>query len=365
MTNFARRVVNRLKMVLNVFARTSFSVSLASFELSQKVAKLAATPGRTIKDSAAPSSIAANARDLEGNKISYADNAQRRPAFPFIPIVFIHKSNSDYLKYSFGQARASNPNSSIFLLGDASNNKYDCVEHRSIVDYFEGASRFATLYKHFSTHGDEFELVCFQRWFILRDFLSANRIDKCLYLDSDTLLYANVTEDHTRFENFDFTLCWRTIGCVFFLNRLSGLDRFCKFLLDLYSGKEPYYYDRMIAHYATRLKHGLPGGVCDMTALELYNELNFGQVGEASQIIDGSVYDPNINMPHPGFEMENGIKKIMWKNDHPYGTFARTGEKIRFNSLHFNGHAKSLMGRYCTANLNDSQAPARNISVSR
>jgi len=86
-----------------------------------------------------------------------------------------------------------------------------------------------------------------------------------------------------------------------------------------------------------------------MTALELYNETNFGRVGEASQIIDGSVYDPNINMPHPGFEMENGIKKIIWKDRQPYGQIAETGEEIRFNSLHFNGRAKALMEQHCTA----------------
>jgi hypothetical protein len=85
-----------------------------------------------------------------------------------------------------------------------------------------------------------------------------------------------------------------------------------------------------------------------MTAFQLYSELNFGQVGEASHIIDGSVYDPNINRPNPGFEMENGIKKIIWKDGYPWGTYLRTGESIRFNSLHFNGRAKKLMSQFYT-----------------
>jgi hypothetical protein len=268
-----------------------------------------------------------------------------------LPIIFIHRSNSDHLKYSLAQAHASNPQSTIFLLGDPSNDVYDFVEHRSMTDYFHGAGEFQKIYKHYSTHGTDFELICFQRWFILREFLIANNLSQCLYLDSDIMLYTDVTKDQKKFEQFDFTLCWNSIGCVFFLNRLKGLDEFCQFLMDIYGSKNKFYYDRMVAHYAVRKKHHLTGGACDMTAFQFYSEGNFGQMGEVSHIIDGAVYDPNINMPHPGFEMENGIKKIIWKDGQPYGRHLRTGEQIRFNSLHFNGRAKNLMSQYYTGNI--------------
>src|SRR5262249_7614411 len=219
-----------------------------------------------------------------------------------LPIIFIHRSNSEHLKYSLAQAHQSNPNSTIILLGDSSNDVYDFVEHLPFVEYFQGAARFEKIYKHYSTHTVDFELICFQRWFILREFLMANNLAQCLYLDSDTMLYADVTKESKKFEQFDFTLCWNSIGCVFFLNRLKGLDEFCQFLMDIYGSKNKFYYDRMVAHYAVRKKHQLRGGACDMTAFQFYSEVNFGQMGEASHIIDGSVYDPNINMPHPGFE---------------------------------------------------------------
>jgi hypothetical protein len=163
------------------------------------------------------------------------------------------------------------------------------------------------------------------------------------------MLYANVTEDIQKFRRFDFTVCWNTIGCVFFVNEIEGLDRLCSFMTDIYTKREHFLYDRMVGHFAARRRHQLPGGACDMTVLQLYNELNFGSVGEASLIIDGSVYDPDINMPNPGFEMADGIKRITWEHGWPYGTHVRTGEKIRFNSLHFNGRSKSLMSKYCTA----------------
>src|SRR4029453_7426083 len=96
--------------------------------------------------------------------------------------------------------------------------------------------------------------------------------------------------------------------------------------------------------------NGPPGGACDITALQLYNELHFGEIGEVTQVIDGSVYDPAITVPVPGFEMENGIKKLTGKDGIPYGKHVRTGEQVRFNSLHCQGQTKHLMGQYYRQN---------------
>ena len=263
-----------------------------------------------------------------------------------LPIVFIHFSNSDYLQYSLNQAKESNPDSTIYLLGDYSNDCYDVVEHHLFSDYYQGANEFSKIYRHFSTLSRRFECFCFQRWFILRDFLVANKLDKCLYLDSDTLLYADVTLEQKKFEEFDFTLSQMTSGCTFFLNSVEALDAFCDFVINIYTKKDRYHYDKMVSHFAVRKKNNLPGGVCDMTAFGLYREGHFGEIGEVAQIIDGSVYDPAISIPTPGFEMINGIKKITWKNGKPYGKHLKTKKEIRFNSLQFHGGTTSLMGQY-------------------
>jgi hypothetical protein len=297
--------------------------------------------------SAISTALTAASRPTRGPKLS----DRSRKAIRGLPVVFIHRSNSEHLRYALAQAQASNTNSTIFLIGDRTNDRYDFVEHHHLDDYFGGAADLGKIYKHFSTHGIDFELICFQRWFILRDFLVAQGIDQCLYLDSDVMLYTDVTSDARKFEEFDFTLCWDSIGCVFFLNRLRGLEQFCQFVLDIYSKKATYYYDRMVSHFAVRAKHGLAGGACDMTAFQFFREINFGQVGEASRIIAGSIYDPNINLPNPGFAMENGVKKIVWRDAQPFGTYLRTGAEVRFNSLHFNGAAKRLMGQYYTGVL--------------
>ncbi len=290
----------------------------------------------------------------QGRRVS----ASRQPPFPrrrasnsSLPIVFIHQCDSDYLKYALAQAHKSNPESAIHLLGDASNAGHEFVEHHSMLDYFDGAAAFAKIYKHYSTHPIGFELINFQRWFILREFLIVNGLERCLYLDSDTMLYADVTEDSRKFKHFDFTVSHGMIGCTFFLNRLDALTEFCDFMGDIYAGKEKYAYDRFVAHFTARRMNGLSGGACDMTAFQLYNELHFGEIGEVTQVIDGSVYDPAITVSVPGFEMENGIKKLTWKDGIPYGTHVRTGEQVRFNSLHLQGQTKHLMGQYYRQNI--------------
>ena len=352
-------VGSRVESMVTNLAVLAFRISIAIFEsrfvetVSRMVHVLRAhVPDTKQNVNTHQVTIGRSSRlEVQESSSIQAPNGQMLSAISSLPIVFIHESNSDSLKYALAQARKSNPNSDIFLLGDTSNDQYDFVEHYYLADYFHDAAQFKKIYKHYSTHSVDFELICFQRWFILREFLTATNKQRCLYLDSDVMLYANVTEDYRKFERFDFTVCWNAIGCVFFLNRIDGLEAFCQFLMDIYNKKDRYHYDKMLSQFAVRRKNRLAGGACDMTALQLYGELNFGLVGEASHIIDGSVYDPNINMPHPGFQMENGIKKIVWKDGRPYGRFVRTGEEIRFNSLHFNGRAKKLMSQYCTADF--------------
>ena len=74
---------------------------------------------------------------------------------------------------------------------------------------------------------------------------------------------------------------------------------------------------------------------------------HFDRIGEVAKVIDGAVYDPNINLAAPGFEMSNGIKRVFWKNTDPYGIYLRTGEQVRFSSLHFQGgNAKRLISQF-------------------
>jgi hypothetical protein len=288
----------------------------------------------------------------QGQKAQASPNPSTSPTY--LPIIFIHSGDSDYLGYTLGQARYSNPLSRIYLLGDAHNDHYDVAEHHDYKAYFTDATTFAELYEHHTTNPYSYEIFNFQRWFILREFLLSNNLTRCLYLDSDVMLYGNVTEESKRFLQFDFTLLYGMCPATFFLNNVAALTQFCEFLLNVYAKAEGYYYDKLVSHFLIRQKNGLPGGACDMNVFEFYRQERFGEVGELAEILDGSTFDGSINCTAPGFEMKDGVKAITWKSDIPYGKATRTGTDVRFNSLHFQGGAKRLLSQYYVGNVKSS-----------
>jgi hypothetical protein len=263
--------------------------------------------------------------------------------FEALPIVVAHCSNSDYLQYTLAQAKSTNPHSTIYLLGDNDNTEYPFVEHRMISEYSRGADRFAEVYRHYTTIPVQYDLFWFTRWFVLRDFLSEAGINRCLYIDSDVLLYTNVTAAQTRFSQYDFTISHGMCGCVFFLNRRQALSDFCDFVMDVFSGKDAYHHDRMLGLYVAMRKNMRPGGICDMTLLQFFAQANFGRIGEVSEIIEGSLFDPNVNIEAPGMQMDGGMKHLWWHEGVPYGRHVRTKQEVQFHSLHFQGRAKQRM----------------------
>jgi hypothetical protein len=113
-----------------------------------------------------------------------------------IPVIFIHNGNQDYFKTVFQQA--CKLNTYVFILGAADRTP---MAHFHTGHYFELAGEFAKHYEHLSTNGYEIELMCFQRWFILQDFMVKHGMDRCFHLDSDTMLYANVDEEYPNTNN--------------------------------------------------------------------------------------------------------------------------------------------------------------------
>jgi hypothetical protein len=252
-----------------------------------------------------------------------------------LPIVFMHQGDSAYLQYTLGQARRSSPSSPIYLLGDERNAHYSGVSHHSYRSFFTRAEEFAQHYRHFSTNGLDYERFSFQRWFILYEFLRSQGHEQCLHLDSDVMLFADATSEQARFADYDFSIAQMT-GSVFFLNSLGALRELGDFMMDIYTRRDRYHYDRIVGHYVARRRNRLGGGACDMNALYFYREANYGRVGDVATVMDGSVYDLAISAPQ-GFIMKDGQKLLSWEAGRPYGTLERSGRRVRFNALHCQG----------------------------
>jgi hypothetical protein len=263
-----------------------------------------------------------------------------------IPIIFFHSGNSKYLKYSLKQARAFNPDSPVYLLGDKRNNRYPFVTHVLADKYETAVKAFSKIYKHRSSNGEGYELNCFLRWFYIEAFCRENNIEAFVYLDSDVLLFQNVTEMAPLFKNAAIANTCADMGMpafTYFKNR-NALSDFCNYLIKAYTEQsatqelEDFY-----EPFAST--PGLMGGVCDMTLFHFYFRDHPRDTLKIDLINNELAVDVSINNSD-GYEMENGIKKIYWQNNLPYCKRIGDGKLIRFATLHYQGEAKTLMAKH-------------------
>ncbi len=134
----------------------------------------------------------------------------------------------------------------------------------------------------------DYEIFCYIRWFILRNFMRMYGFSKVFYIDSDVLFFENAETEWAKFDQYDMTL----------------LEYF---------------------HYHSEFGGGP------------------GRVGEMMQIINDTTYDHNINVSDQDFEMQNGVKHIKIIDEQPYIYSKKLKKDIKFNALHFQGPSKNLM----------------------
>ena len=260
-----------------------------------------------------------------------------------IPVILIHKGYQDYLGCAINQALKNNQ---VRLIGDTTPPiSHKNFKFENLNDYCLECDEFRSIYEHLNTTPVEYEIFCYQRWFVLKNYMLSNNLDKIFYIDSDVLLFADMTTEWKKFNQYEMTLLHRTAAISSFIT-LKGVTDFCNFLMSTYKDKSSYNYKKIASHYKVRKECGLAGGVCDMTLLEFFHYCSDcgggpGKVGEMMQIINDSTYDHNINVPDQGFAFINGRKDFKLKEGIPYVYNERLGKEIKFNSLHFQGGAKS------------------------
>ncbi|EOR93973.1 hypothetical protein ADIARSV_2807 [Arcticibacter svalbardensis MN12-7] len=259
-----------------------------------------------------------------------------------IPLIFVHKGNSSYLKPVLAHNYAFNKVADIYLLGDEQNGKIPFVKHEMMEQYSATADKFAKIYEHMSSNPYQFELGCFQRWFIINEFVKQKGIEHFLYLDSDVMLFCNVKEVFNHFLPYDFTISQAHSPHITLFNSAS-LDRFCNYITELYS--KPEYIARFKLSYQEFKDANRLGGICDMFAFSLYQQDVSDHVKEISEPSGAYYFDSNIN-ESDGFEMKAGLKKVYWKNNLPYAKTTGGESYVQLYALHFQGAAKSQVSRY-------------------
>lgn len=256
-----------------------------------------------------------------------------------IPIIFSHRTDSEYVYYSLRQAKVSNPDSDVFLFGTSSNikNISGNTKHVMINDYSKGASDFAKVYKHVTINPYDYNLFCFQRWFILRDYMRQHNISECWGFDTDVMLFTDLK--NPEYQNFSYEFSWTTI------TTLKDLEEFCTMQLEYFSHQKLFeelkIYTKEIGLY--NQKTGFI--ISDMVTMRLYFEKQLKRK-KLNGLFSNSYFDHNIQKNFPGIEMLNNKKKVYLIDGNFYCKKTDSNQFIKLNSLHFQSPKNKKFMKY-------------------
>ena len=273
-----------------------------------------------------------------------------------VPIVFFHLGNPNYLQQVIDKSREFN--SRVVLLGDNTNTNLD-VEHYDCTNFqSKDIEEFVKSYKHMSTNNLNFEILCFVRWFFIRDFMKNTKTSVCFHADSDLLVYSDLSSVWSEFSDYRYCLMkpedlpeenfrWSASGHNSFWT-YDGICEFCNFLLDQY--KSPEKLEELMDKWRYHIDNDKPGGVCDMTLIwRFIKHKGEENVGILSEVTNGSTFDDNISDPNNRkvdeyeLDLDLGIKKITFEKGRPYGYNNHYKEKVKFHTLHMQGPKKALI----------------------
>ena len=269
-----------------------------------------------------------------------------------LPIIFIHRAPTLQLSLytAVVQARLTNERSPVYLISNLKERVTtgipwvdEWIEHVDLYDYMHEANRFAEVYFNLSSNAEYFERFCFQRWFVLREFLYRRGLTQCLSCDSDVLVFEDISKLHAEYlSDCAFTISSRHTWGISFFNRVDVLNHFCAMQTEVFTRATPLW--TRVAEMTNLSRPNVKViPLSDMTTVRLFCETTSFDFRDTTEMFGDSTFDPNINMSYPGFVMENNAKKVTWKGSSVFGTLEETGELVRMNVLHFQNGAKPLM----------------------
>lgn len=102
------------------------------------------------------------------------------------------KKNQEYLRYCIAQAKKYNEK--VVLLGD-NYNKAWCDDWHDANDFITDKwKEFHAVFENLSPYPDAWAEGIFKRFFLFLEYLERNNYEDCVIIDSDVLLYLNVSE---------------------------------------------------------------------------------------------------------------------------------------------------------------------------
>ncbi|TWU58853.1 hypothetical protein Poly51_16330 [Rubripirellula tenax] len=260
-----------------------------------------------------------------------------------MPIIFVHSGWAEHLYIATRQARLSNPDAEIVLIGDRDNRLMKWpTSHHLVDDYAVGVDRFRSNYVHRSPNPPSFETFCFERWFVVAQWMQTHDVDRAWVCDSDLMIYSNLSEVANRFTSFDLGISYIS-GHSLMINRRQTVNELCDYINRMFEDADQrQFFDDLFHHSPNELDRS----ISDMTAITHFSRSIPDRIVDLATIRDGSVLDYHIRQMD-GFEGDH-CKRVRWRDGKPFGYHRDHADPIQFHTLHFQGRAKQMIHRYAT-----------------
>jgi hypothetical protein len=261
-----------------------------------------------------------------------------------LPYVFVHDKIEKHVLYAISHLQKQVPDAIIYLISDSHPKSLSKVKWIETDVLCPGLEEFRKLYEHLSTNSENFERKCFERWFQVAALLERENIQRAVTAECDVLIYFDIGSELAKLEDIDLTIIHEYTFHLMGILRPGALRQFCDFILHLYRDEERLVWLRNFAKWHQE-SNGL-GGVCDMTAMCLFNQEKHCRIKELDGIFCNKWIDRAMRQ-NQGFLMDKGHKGVSLINGERYLT-TMTGERIKPGILHFQGDSKQRMLECCS-----------------
>ena len=256
-----------------------------------------------------------------------------------IPIIFIHYSDSEYLRYSLSLAKKTNPDKRVILLGDESNKHYEKygIEHYMFEDYFKGpeVETFERVYQFIageSKRKSHWTNFVFKRWFCMYNFIKDQGIERFWTFDTDTLILKDLSSFEETFADYDCTSqCnnWCVNGLI---NNQKVVKGYIDTINELF--QRPEYLDKQ----REEMKENPDWAFTEMRAFVEYVKEENPNVFYLKTHRSGTYFDECI-CQEDGMEMKyskrakRDIKKLYFEKGSIYEKEQKTGKPLQLQTI--------------------------------
>jgi hypothetical protein len=264
-------------------------------------------------------------------------------------IIFVHTGYSIPLDACILEARHSNPDARIVLIGNRKFRNKKILTHArceffDVEDFQQNSKTFANIYRHSGENPYKYELFCIQRWFIISEFVeSQNWNEPILYLDSDALLFVEVNRVFDRLES-GIALSQKISPAFTFIKQKIYLRHFCDFISKSYV--DPVEYQKLEDFVLNYSNVGMPH-ISDMTLFGQSEKIHGpANVIDLREILNESLFFCDNVFFSQGMHTQFYGKKIIRHHGETFFISLDYNKQVLAGGVHLQGIMKPAWMRY-------------------